>query len=243
MAIFLPVYLTAQENAEEKWGYMYLNVNFQVGIPMEAFNDYLDVPGVGGGGLFLLPIKRELPLTFGAEFSAMTYASESQNFTSTIGGFTRDFRFTTSNNIFLGHVVVRIQPPVNSVFRPYLDGMVGFKNLYTRNRLEETFNDGGDEIDESKTVKGDWAFSYGGAVGLQLAVFRNKGIMIDLRCAYLPGSNASYLVRKDNVNFDFNNPLDSFDERKSPTTILLPQIGITFDINFNAPEEEMPYDD
>ncbi len=230
-----------QEGNAERWGHMYLNGNLQMGVPIESFKEYLDTPGFGGGGLFLIPVKKNFPLSLGAELSLMTYASESQDFSANIAGFWSDFRFTTSSNIFLGHVLMRIQPAVESPFRPYFDGMAGFKNLYTRNRLEDLYGDEDNDYSESETIKGDWAFSYGGAVGLQLAVFRNPGIMIDIRCAYLLGNNASYLVRKDDAVYDFNNPRQAFEERESPTTILMPQIGVTFDINFHQPEEVDSY--
>ncbi len=242
--MIIPTVLVAQEVvSKEKWGHMYINGNLQMGIPIESFKSYLNVPGFGGGGLFVIPIKRDVPLSLGAEFSVMTYATESQDFSANIAGFWSDFRFTTSSNIFLGHVVMRIQPAVDGPLRPYVDGMAGFKNLYTRNRLEDLYGDEDNDFSESETIKGDWAFSYGGAIGLQLAVFRNPGIMIDLRCAYLPGNNASYLVRKDDAIFDFNNPREAFEERESPTTILMPQIGVTFDLNFHHPEEVDSYDD
>lgn len=213
-----------EESAYSPW-HIYLNGNFQLGIPIESFRQNLDRTGFGGGGLLLLQIKR-LPVYGGLELSGITYDSESIRYAANVGGFNQDYKLVTRNNIFLGHAVVRFQPPVNFLIQPYVDGMVGFKNLYTRTTLQNQDT----EESDGETDQHDWAFSYGGAAGIQLYLFKNKAICIDLRCAYVPGANAKYLIRRDDTNGPFNDPLDAFRETASPTTILMPQIGVTIDL-------------
>lgn len=219
---------------EEKSAYhVFINGNLQSGIPMDAFRENLDAVGFGGGGIILLQLGR-LPVFAGLELSGMTYDSESQDYDVNIGGFLRRYRLRTANNIFLIHGAVRFQPEVNFPIRPYFDGMIGFKNLYTRTTLTDRDAD----TTESDTDRRDWAFSYGGALGLQLAIFRNPGITLDLRCAYLPGANATYLVRRANDGGPLQDPIDAFEEKASPTNLLMPQIGVTFNLSSQLSGDE-----
>ncbi len=223
--LFLASLASAQKTAYHYPDFMG-NLNVQVGIPLEDFRNNLDRLGFGGGGYFLFNIANS-PVFGGIELSLMGYDSESANYSVRVGGFVRDYELTTSSSIFLGHALIRIQPPVKGGIVPYVDGMIGFKNLFTSSTLtDEDLN----ETLESGTDESDWAFSYGGAVGLQINLSKRKTTWLDLRCAYLPGANASYLVRKKDPigGFEYEDPLDAFEEKTSPTTLLLPQIGVTF---------------
>ncbi len=214
-----------------------VNGNFQVGIPLDAFRDQLDEIGLGGGVLLMGNLGKS-PISAGLELSLMSYDSETADYTVRVGGFFKDYELTTSSNIFLGHAVVRIQPFGTGFVTPYLDGMVGFKNLFTSSSLTD--------LDFSETVESDinesdWAFSYGGAVGLQIHFNRSHTWSLDLRCAYLPGNNASYLVRSPDPigGFDYDDPLDAFEKKHSPTYLLMPQLGVTFKFwNSSAADEE-----
>ncbi|NUO01849.1 MAG: hypothetical protein HUU01_14685 [Saprospiraceae bacterium] len=218
----------AQDDGSNPWR-MYLNGNFQLGIPQQDFKENLDRIGIGGGGLLLFQLGK-MPLYAGAEFSGMSYDRESNDYVVNVGGFLKDYELRTSNSIFMMHGMLRVQPNINGPVRPYIDGMVGTKNLYTRTRLIEEDDNGNpdDNQEESRIERGDWAFSYGGALGIQFDVSRSQGILLDLRCAFLPGGNATYLVRKPGDNVNYDEPIDAFEEKSSPTTLLMPQIGLTF---------------
>lgn len=240
--LFILILFTLAANAQDQvYPQFHVNGNFQVGIPLEDFRDQLDDIGFGGGGLFLVQAGNT-PLSAGVELSIMGYAIETARYDVRVGGFFKDYELQTSSNIFLGHFVLRFQPATSFPVKPYFDGMVGFKNLFTSTTL--TDRDIGETL-ESGTDESDWAFSYGGAVGLQFTLSQNSGIVLDLRCAYLPGSNASYLTRKKETgtNPDYNDPIDAFEEKTSPTLLLLPQIGITFKGLFSKEnDEDFDYD-
>lgn len=214
-----------------------LNGNFQVGIPLDAFRDNLDRLGFGGGVLFLVNIGNS-PISLGADLSIMGYDSETAEYSVRVGGFVKDYELTTSSNIFLGHAVMRIQPVKHGFISPYIDGMIGFKNLFTSSTLTDLdFSESVDsDIDES-----DWTLSYGGAFGLQFHFNKTRNLSLDLRCAYLPGNNASYLVRAPDPigGFNYDDPLDAFEKKNSPTNLLLPQIGLTYKF-WNTTAQEIP---
>jgi opacity protein-like surface antigen len=202
------------------------NGNFQVGIPLDAFRENLDRTGFGGGLTFLINLAQS-PIAVGLDLGIMGYDRETAAYRVNVGGFTKDYELTTSNSIFLTHAVLRVQPRQNSLVLPYLDGMVGFKNLFTSTSLTDLdFN----ETVDSDTDESDWAFSYGVALGVQIHFNRTRKLSLDLRCAYLPGNNASYLVRAPDPlgGTDYDDPIEAFEQKNSPTTLLIPQVGLTY---------------
>lgn len=206
--------------------YFHFSGNFQVGIPIEAFADKLSEQGIGGGGSLAFQLGRGKPLFGGADFSYLRYDSERLDFDILEEGVLNDYRLQTNNNILMAHALVRFKPFTGFFIQPYFDGLIGFKRLYTRTRFIDLMDDD-DEVVEADTDHSDTAFSYGGAAGLQFRVSTAPDILIDLRCAYLPGSTATYLARKQNADGPYDDPIEAFDEVASPTTLLIPQIGLT----------------
>lgn len=207
-------------------------IEVDLGIPLGAFNDNLGRLAVGGGGSFLVRTNpsSDVPVFAGISGRVMIYDQQSQNQLILIDGFTVDARLATRNNIFMGHAVLRILPPVNSGIQPFIDGMLGFKNLFTRTTLEDRSNFGDSETIESYIEQGDWALSYGGAVGFQVVVGGNEEVIVvfEGRCSYLGGNAADYLVRIDDPNVQIIDTIDAFEEKNSPTDMIIPQIGVSF---------------
>lgn len=213
----------------------------QFGIPAEAFRENLTNTGVGGG-FNLLFRWAEVPLYVGVDLGIMKYDGEVINQAVNIGGFLKDYELRTNNNILTAHLSARLQPEGNGPVRPYLEGMIGTKGLFTvTNLVDITLN--GNEVIDTNTDEVDFAFSYGLAVGLVFNVFRNDGIGIDLRCAYLPGGNASYLVRRTDLGaVVITDPIDAFEKKNSPTTLIVPQIGFSILLS-RLVSDEADYDE
>lgn len=218
----------AQEQEDDAYDRQFPNLQmggaFHIGVPLDDFRDNLDQVGVGAGGFFLVNVN-DSPLYAGFDLSGMAFESEDLRYEANIGGFLKEYELRTASSAFLGHLLLRFQPDVNFPIKPYFDGMIGFKNLFTRTTL--TDRDIGETIDSGNDQR-DWAFSYGGAFGVQIAFSQAANLVLDLRCAYLQGTNASYLVRAQDGVVNVNDPIDAFEERTSSTTLLIPQIGITF---------------
>lgn len=224
--LLLAISLRGQETEEKFFPYLYLNGNLQLGVPLQIFKDVGQQGSYGGGGLFLVQLGPR-PVFAGLEASMQRFDSEQINFEETINGFIEQFEQTTKNNVFLAHLVVRAQPWDNSLFRPYLDGLFGMKNLYTRTTVENVET----EDTESNTDLKDWTLSYGVALGVQLGLFRNKAVTIDIRCSYLTGNSSSFYVRRPDATGPFFIPLDAFERRQAPPAMLIPQIGVTVDLS------------
>lgn len=215
-----------QDNDSKFYPYLFLNGNLQSGIPLQLFKEKGQNVSYGGGGLFLVQVGQR-PMFAGLEVSMQRFDGERVEFEEVINGLVESFRQTTRNNAFMAHVVVRAQPWDNSLFRPYIDGLFGVKNLFTRTSVENLET----EDTESNTDFQDWTLSYGVALGVQLGVFKNKAITIDIRCSYLTGNNASFYTRRPNATGPFFIPLDAFEEQNAPPVLLIPQIGVTVDLS------------
>jgi hypothetical protein len=197
-------------------------LNGIVGIPQGDFGDRAEA-GVGAdlyGGLRL----GESPVVIGAKLGFMIYGHErrSEPFSTTIPDVTVDV--TTSNDILLGHFVLRLRPPGNGTVVPYVDGLFGFKYLFTQTEIDTRRSD---DI-ASSTNFDDFALSYGGAGGLLIRVHRSarRTAFLQLGADYMIGTEADYLLEGSIVRDDEGN-LD-FDVQRSKTTILTPRIGVLF---------------
>jgi hypothetical protein len=200
-----------------------LGLDFNTVIPRGSFAENITNNGYGVGGQFLVSLGNS-PFLVGADAGFVVYGSEKrrQPLSPTIPEISLEVQ--TSNNIFLGHLLVRAQPRAGSV-RPYLDGLIGLKYLFTRTTIRDDSDD--DEL-ASTTNLSDSTFSYGFGGGLQirLASFRNGNeITLDNKVRYLRGSRADYLkegsIRRENGGV-------FFDVLSSRTDVLTYQVGITF---------------
>lgn len=206
-------------------------VNFVVAVPQGSFADRLDDIGYGLSGTFLYHIPRA-PVALGVEGTFVTYGRESIRERFGSGALGRvNVDVVTTNNIALGHLVLRLQPSAGAV-RPYGDALVGLTYLFTESRIEDVdFND--DRDIASSTNFDDLAFSYGIGGGVMARVYRGHSssngrpfnVFIDARIRYLFGGEAQYLREGDIETDASGDPIFFFTE--SRTDLLIPQLGVT----------------
>jgi hypothetical protein len=201
---------------------------FQVGAyfttvsPRGEFSENVTNNGYGGGGLFLVRLG-PTPFLVGGDAGVVIYGSESRRepFSTTIPNV--DVRVSTTNNILLAHTVLRIQPQEWRI-RPYLDGLIGLKHLFTTTSISDDF---GDEPIASTTDLSDTTFSYGFGAGIQVPIskFRRGALLLDGNVRYLRGSRADYLKKGSIREVDGQVIYDVFASR---TDVIAVQIGVTF---------------
>lgn len=210
-----------------------IGINFQVGLPQDAFKDAYNVVGFGGSMDLYFKINEDMPIYAGVNLSIMRFEQFERDFRVRLpGGFDRYYRLRASTNLFSGYGGLRIMPNIKTKIRPYAEGLLGFKNFYISKRLEERQDqtDGSwEEID--RDTDGDWTLGYGGSAGI-LIFFKNPDVALDLKCSYLAGKKVTFFKLKeiediDEVEFEVN-PFSAFDPVKAVTTMLIPQIGLVF---------------
>jgi hypothetical protein len=189
-------------------------------IPRGEFSQNVTNNGYGGGGQFLVRFG-ESPFLVGGDIGAVVYGSESHRepISTTIPNV--QVRVRTSNNILLLHSLVRIQPHKGTI-RPYVEGLIGMKHLFTRTSITDDFD--GDTI-ASDTDLSDTTLSYGFGGGLQVPIAAKGAVMLDGNVRYLRGGRANYL-KKGSIRED--NGRAFFDVLSSRTDVVSVQIGVTF---------------
>jgi hypothetical protein len=202
-----------------------------IGSPQGDFSQKVDHTGIGIGGYFGVLIPNS-PVMIGGDLGFLIYGNEDRKepFSTTIPDVTVDVE--TSNNIVLGHLLLRVQAPVGAI-RPYADGLFGFNYLFTQTRIEN--EKGFNEEIASSTNFDDFTLSYGFGGGLQIRVYdgtkkinqnpqkRNiTAAFIDLRIRYMNGGEAEYLkegsIRREGGDV-------AYDVEQSTTDLFIFQIG------------------
>jgi hypothetical protein len=195
---------------------------FTTVVPRGEFRENVTNNGYGGGGFFLVRLGPS-PFLVGGDAGVVIYGSESRRepFSTTIPNV--DVRVRTSNNILLAHAVLRIQPR-KGLIRPYADGLIGLKHLFTRTSISDEFDD---EVIASTTDLSDTTFSYGFGGGVQVPLSQKgeQAILLDGNVRYLRGSRAEYL-RKGSIR-EVNGQV-IYDVFASRTDVIAVQIGVTF---------------
>lgn len=214
------ILLLAQSAAAQSWQ---AGVDFLIGSPQGEFRKNVDKVGFGlTGNVGYAP--EGTPVMLGLEFGFMNYGSAERRepFSTTIPDVF--VNVSTTNNFVSGHALVRIQPNTG-VFRPYLQGMVGYNYLFTETKIEN-INVPGQEVASSNNLS-DGAFSYGGGAGMMFRVYSSddgdvSDVFIDLGVRYSFGGEAEYMKEGSVRNVDGK---VVYDILKSKTDLLIFQIG------------------
>lgn len=196
-------------------------VDFLTVLPRGEFKDNIKNNGYGAGGHFLVRLKQS-PILVGIDLGGVVYGSETRKVTLLPDVPEVRADVTTSNNIFLTHFLVRAQSRHGAV-RPYADGLIGFKYLFTNTSINIDSENGASETNLS-----DLTFSYGFGGGVQVRLNPNPKrleVLLDGKVRYLRGSRAEYL-REGSIRRE--NGAVFFDVLRSRTDVVTAQVGITF---------------
>lgn len=226
----LPLTVHAQTEISNPRGQA--SLKFLVGIPVGEFADNVDQAGFGGN-VYVGKIIGTSPFQVGLDVSFLVYGRDrvSVPFSSTVGPAVA-VDVVTTNSIIQPHAVVRLQPPTG-VLRPYVEGLIGFKYLFTETRVED---DRSNESIASSNNFNDFAWSGGLGAGLDIRVASSqpkKGrvtrYFINLGLQYLGGQEAEYLSegRLEDIDGDGTLSDDELPIERSRTNLIQPMVGLT----------------
>lgn len=197
-----------------------------LGVPVGDFGDNVEIAAgisikfdVGLGGS---------PLSAGAEVTYLWYGSESRD-VPLVGMPELSVRVNTSNDIILFHGRVRAQRREGRV-RPYVDGLVGFIDLFTRTSIEGDVTCTGtgscSETGDSVTNLDDLAFSAGGGAGFMVGFGKSpRSARLDVSVRYLYGGEAEYLTEGA---IRWGSDAATLLPHRTQTHIVLVDIGVAF---------------
>ncbi len=197
-------------------------LDFLTVIPRGEFKDNIKNNGYGVGGQFLVRVGPS-PILMGVDLGGVVYGSETRRERLLPNVPEVRVDVTTSNNIFLTHLLVRAEPRHGAV-RPYLDGLIGFKYLFTKT----TINLDSEDNNPSETNLSDLTLSYGFGGGVQVRLNphpKRLEVLLDGKVRYLRGSRAEYL-REGSIRREGGEVF--FDVLRSRTDVVTAQVGITF---------------
>ena len=178
-----------------------VSVGLLLGLPSGDFGDNVSDTGIGvvlTGGIQL----PESPVLLGVELGYLVYGRVSRS--EAFNTATPDVRVkvVTSNNILQGNFFLRLQPATGKV-RPYVDGVVGFKYLFTETVVKNASDWVLNRIAYDVNFD-DSALTYGIGVGAAIALWEREsepgpvsknpiGVHLDFGLRYLLGTEAEYL--------------------------------------------------
>ena len=204
LVLQLPTVLYAQRTLASLWA--------EVGVPTGEFRQNTEAFGLGMGGGAYFSFDANHMFYLGGELSFDIYGKHIED-----DGF---YEIITNNNMFQLHGVIRIKPPSDGIV-PYIDGMYGFKYIYTVSKLKE--NIAQNAIARDLDFQ-DVALSYGGAVGLYVPI--GDAVAFDFKVQYLKGGEAEYIdartIREEGIDNAVNNPIES------STDMFFFKVGLTF---------------
>lgn len=203
-------------------------VSFNVGFPQNEFKENLDANGYGLSGYFGYNFPNS-PVVIGGSLKFLIYGRETWR--DKISVIPVDV--TTTNSIFMGQFMLRLQPPRGTVL-PYIDGLAGFSYLTTDTKIDD--DDWDDDPIASSKIFDDFTFSYGIGYGIQFCVYQNPdvnnphrdlmGVYIDIGGQYLKGGIAEYL-KEGSVKYDEDDNI-IYETEESSTDISIIKIGVSF---------------
>ena len=205
-----------------------LGVDLVAGVPQNEWRKNLSEEGYGLMG-HIGCFVGDTPFMIGTDIGYMNYGTDKrrENFSYTIPDVSVDVRNT--NNILMLHGFARIQPR-KGFFRPYFEGLFGFKYLFTRTTIKEHWYT---EPIASYTNFDDFSPSWGVGVGADIGIWQGKrvarghgfvDVSLNLGIQQLWGSEAEYL-KKGSIEQDPYGGI-TYHVLQSGTDMLVPKIGI-----------------
>ena len=202
------------------------SIDLQMSLAAGEYKTVNPDAGFGARANILYRPNKDIPVKIGLELGLQVKGSTSQYFSGYINGFYDDFKVSASNNIFSLQFVTRLQPEKHGKIKPFLDAIAGWNVFYSTATIERLTFFSNYNTSYSNSSKAKWAFSYGGAAGVDIPLNKRDDIGLELKCAYVLGSNTDYLT---DPRIDENAHV-FFTEKNSTTDMIIPQIGVRISI-------------
>lgn len=178
--------------------------------------------GIGGIANILYRPNEEIPVKIGVQLGMQVKGSTHQYFSGYVYGFYDDYKVSASNNIFSLQFVTRLQPEKRGKIKPFLDAIAGWNVFFSTVNVERLTFYSDYNSSYSNSSKAKWAFCYGGSAGVDIPLNKRDDIGLELKCAYILGTNTNYLT---DPRIDENGQV-FFAQKNSTTDMIIPQAGI-----------------
>ena len=165
--------------------------NFTTAIPMGDFKNYNSNVGFGGNlEFFFFSPSERTPYGLGINLSYVSYGIQFfiNPYSDELG-----VSLNKANNFASVHILFQIAPHTG-IIRPYIETLFGGSYIFSLTEV------GYDYYSPATLWIDDWAWSYGGGVGLKLfatgnPLFDSGSTYIDFKVRYLLSTEVTYLDR------------------------------------------------
>lgn len=198
------------------------SVNLQLAVPQGEYKEANKESGLGARFNFLYRPSPTIPLKIGIEAGMQVKGSTSQYFAGYVFGFYEEYKLTASNNIAMVNFITRLQPSKPNKIKPFVDAVAGWNIFFSTVTTESLSYYNSADQSYSKSSKAKWAFTYGAAAGVDIPLNRRDDLGLELKVAYLFGSNSDYYT--DPRISDSGEVF--FTSQNSLTNMLIPQVGL-----------------
>lgn len=199
-----------------------LSADAQLAVPQGEYKDVNPDAGYGLRINGLYNTGKLLPVKLGVEFGVQEKARATQYFSGYVNGFYDDFKVSATSSIVSLMFLARIQPGNFRKVKPFVDVTAGWNIFFSTVTVERLTYYSDYNASYSNSTKAHWAFSYGAAGGVDIPLNRRDDLGLELKVAYIIGSNSTYLTNP----YIRNDGSVSFTENTSRTDMLIPQAGI-----------------
>ncbi len=195
--------------------------NFTTAIPMGEFKNHTNNVGFGGNmEFFFFSPSERTPYGLGVNLSYLSYGA---HFYEDPYSDDLELSFNKANNFASVHLLFQIAPHKGSV-RPYFETLFGGSYIYSLTEVDYNYDS------PVNLWIDDWAWSYGGGVGLKLfatgnPLFDAGSTYIDIKVRYLLSTEVTYLDRN---SVEYYGDEVYYSLSKSKTDMLTVSIGFFF---------------
>ena len=203
-----------------------ISLDAQLAVPQGDYKDANPDAGYGLRANFLFkPVKSQF-VKFGLELGMQEKGRATQYFSGYVNGFYDDFKVSATSNIFSLMFLTRFQPGRLGKVKPLVDLTAGWTVFFSTVSVERLTYYSDYNSSYSNSTKAHWAFSYGAAGGIDIPLNKRDDLGLELKVAYIVGSNTTYLTDP----YIGNDAKVSFIEKNSRTNMLIPQAGLRINL-------------
>ncbi|MEI7585060.1 hypothetical protein [Runella sp.] len=191
-------------------------------LPQGLFRDLNNHVGFGLRGNVTTAV-RHFPIQIGFDGGYITQQTARREFKNGNATFQDRYKVKANSNVVSLGFTARFDPFAhhrNSPVQPFIDATVGTNAFFSS--VETAYYDNGEWNSKNTNTKPRWAYMYGGSLGVGIPV--GKQMRIEVKGSYYFGDRTKY---KTDPVIDALGTVE-FTEKKSETTMLIPQIGLNW---------------
>jgi len=197
---------------------------FDWGIATRQFATNLDLNnGVGFGGEFLYRLQKTGPAWGGLGVHSFMFDRYDLRYSQEIDGEVYNYKDRTASRVFMAHGLIRFQPEVRYLLRPYFQGALGVHWFFTNTTIRDTdLSEIVDRINENR----DAVIGFAIHAGLHIVPARLPFLRGDLRFGYFRNASVEYMRYSDRLSGPF--AVDAFERKTSAVDMLGVHVGVAF---------------